>query len=216
LSAQDNQSNLCLPLLAAAAYAAYYFMLRPQMMKWGTRLGESQRRLDGDDLIPEPNMQMTHAVNIDAPPEAVWPWIAQMGRERTGYYGLDIVNNQGIPSVNFIRQDIPSPEVGMEMDGGFHIMELEPNRKLLFGGFNLHPMPGITSDITSLYLLERRRDGSTRLLARRRMFSYGLPGVLYNQIYEIVYFVSNKQQIDNLKHYAQSMAHLKVAASDNR
>ena len=86
--------------------------------------------MPGDELIPQPNHQTTHAVNIDAPPEALWPWIAQMGRERTGYYNLDAIDNHGIPSVNFIRQDVRAPEVGMEMDGGFQIMELETNRPL--------------------------------------------------------------------------------------
>jgi hypothetical protein len=187
----------------------YYFFLRPQMLKWGTHLGESQRRLPGDQYIPKPNIQMTHAINIDAPPQAVWPWLTQMGRERTGYYALDMWTNQGIPSVTFIRQDIPEPAVDMEMDGGYQIMELEAGRKLLFGGFNLQH--GITQDVTSLYLLERRRDGSTRLLARRRMFIYGL--ALYRLIYEGYYFVFSMQQLNTLKQRAESMAHLQTARS---
>jgi hypothetical protein len=195
-----------LPLVAGAL--AYYFFLRPQMRKWGTRLGESQRRLPGDEIVPKPNFQMTHAVNIDTPLESVWPWIAQMGRERTGYYSLDILSNQGIPSVHFIRQDMPAPQPGMKMDGGLEIIEVEPGRKLLFGGFNLQRMPGVVSDITALYLLERRRDGSTRLLVRRRELSYGTPGAIYNLIYEIVYFAFAVQQLGQLKRYAEGMAHL--------
>lgn len=188
--------------------------LRPQLKKWGTRLGESQRRLPGDEIIPKPNLQMTHAVNIDAPPEAVWPWLNQMGRERTGYYGLDAILNQGIPSVSFIRQDISGPAgVDMPLDGGYHIMSVEENRQYIFGGFNLHPAPGITYDVTSLYLLERRRDGSTRLLVRHRVFTYGMLGPIFNLLYELLYFVFIKQQLDHLKQYAESMAHLKVAQS---
>lgn len=198
-------------MLAGVASLAYYFFLRPQLLKWGTRLGEAQRRLPGDDTIPEPNFQITHAVNIDAPPEAVWSWLAQMGRERTGYYGLDLLENRGIPSVTYIRQDIPAPEVGMEMDGGYHIMELEANRQLLFGGFNVQVQPGVLCDVTALYLLERRRDGSTRLIVRRRAFTYGMLGAAFNLLYEIVYFISASQQLMRLKQYAESMAHLKSA-----
>lgn len=196
-----------LPWLIGAG--AYLLFLRPQMKKWGTRLGEAQRRLPGDEIVPAPNFQMTHAVNIDAPPEAVWPWLAQIGRERTGYYGLDFLYNQGIPSVSFIRQDIPAPAAGMLMDGGFCIMDVEPNRKLLFGGFELQMPPGIVQDTTALYLLERRRDGSTRLLVRRRAFRYGLPGTVYNLADEVVYFVFMMQQFGRLKRYAESMTHLK-------
>ena len=33
------------------------------------------------------------AVTIDAPPEAVWPWIAQMGQDRAGFYSYDHLEN---------------------------------------------------------------------------------------------------------------------------
>jgi hypothetical protein len=209
LSEHKNSSlQQNLPILTAIG--VYYLFLRPQMRKWGTRLGESQRRLPGDELIPKPNFSMTHAVNIDAPPEAIWPWIAQMGRERTGYYGLDLLANQGIPSVTFIRQDIPAPEVGMSLDGGYRIIEIEPNRAFLFGGFSLQQPPGVTRDLTALYLLERHEDGSTRLLVRQRGFSYGMLGPCFNAVYEIVYFFGARQQISLLKRYAESMGYLKV------
>ena len=201
----DRKYGSWVVLASAAAYAVF---LRPQMKRWGTRLGESQRRLPGDDLIPKPNFQMTHAVTIDAPPEAVWPWIAQMGRERTGYYGLDLLTNQGIPSVTFLRQYIPAPEAGMDMDGGYQVMQVEPNRTFLFGGFNLLGPLGITRDLTALYLLERRPDGSARLLARQRAFSYGVRGMLGNLIYEAVYFVVATQQLNRIKRHAENTAHL--------
>lgn len=201
-----------LPLLVGGA--AYYLFLRPQMKKWGTRLGESQRRLPGDDIIPKPNLEMTHAIDIDAPPEAVWPWLNQMGRERSGYYGLDTLLNQGIPSVNFLRKDIPGPvRVEMSLDKGFHVMALEENREYLFGAFNHQPLPGVTFDVTSLYLLERRRDGSTRLLVRHRVFTYGMLGPVFNLVYEALYFAFIWQQLKHLKQYAESMAHLKVQPS---
>ncbi len=205
MSTQKTITRLSVPVAALV----YYFFLRPQMRKWGTRLGESQRRLPGDDIVPKPNVQMTHAVNIDAPPEAVWPWLAQMGRERTGYYGLDLITNQGIPSVNFVRQDMPVPEVEMAMDGGFRIMELEPNRQLLFGGYDLQRLPGVTQEVSTLYLLERRQDSSTRLLIRQRAFTYGMLSLAFNLIYEMLYFAFVIEQRQRIKQLAESMQHLK-------
>ena len=187
---------------------AYYFFARPQLRKWGTRLGETQRRLPGDEHIPHPNFETTHAVNIDAPPEAVWPWIAQMGRGVTGYYGLDIVKNQGIPSVNFLRQDLPQPQVGQQMDGGFQILDIQPGRQLVFGGFNLKLPLGSSQDVTYAYVLERRRDGSTRLLVRRRAYCYGALGPLYNLVLEMMHFAFMFQQLDRLKAYGEKQAHL--------
>jgi hypothetical protein len=182
----------------------YYLFFRPQMRQWGTHLGESQRRQPGDQLIPQPKILITHAISLDAPPEAVWPWLAQMGRERTGYYALDLLTNRGIPSVTFLRQDIPAPVVGMDVEGGYRIIELEPNGKLLLGGFNLQNVPGITRDITALYLLEPRSDGSTRLLVRQRGFTCGMLGPLFNFAYEIGCFIGLRQQLDLLKRRAEA------------
>lgn len=195
------------PLVAIAA--GYHFFLRPQLLKWGTRPGESQRLLPGDDLVPQPNFQATSAINIDAPPEAVWPWIAQMGRERTGYYGLDAVTNQGIPSVTFIRKDIPAPAKDMPLDGGYRIRDVVENSRLVFGGFSLQKPGGILQDDTALYLLERRRDDSARLLVRRRALSYGTLGAIYNVLCEPVYFAFVIQQLKHIKEYSERMAHLR-------
>ncbi len=210
MSVQKSKPGIPLAGLYGTWVLIYFLFLRPQILKWGTRLGESQRRLPGDDIIPKPNLQFTNAIDIDAPPEAVWPWIAQMGRERSGYYGLDVITNWGIPSVTFIRQDLDPPAVGDEMDGGYHIMELEPNRKLLYGGFSLRRLFGIAQDVTTLFLLERRPDGSTRLLVRRRAYTYGALGWLYNLGEEKVYFLAVREQLQTLKARAESMAHLHV------
>jgi len=208
MSTKKKQASSPLRCLLGAGAAGYVLFLRPQMVKWGTLRGESQRRLPGDDIIPQPNFQMTQAINIDAPPEALWPWLAQMGRERTGYYAQDLLTNWGIPSVTFLRQDIDPPTVGAEMDGGYHIMELEPNRKLLFGGFSLRRPLGVAQDVTALYLLEHHPDGSTRLLVRRRAYSYGALGLAYNTVDEIVHFLMIRQQLEMLRAHAASMAYL--------
>lgn len=182
----------------------YYFFLRPQLRKWGTHLGESQRRLPGDEIIPSPTFETTHAVNIDAPPEAVWPWIAQMGRELTGYYALDLLMNQGVPSVDFLRQDLSAPAVDQAMDGGFRILDATPGRMLLFGGFNLKLPLGAAQDVTYLYLLERRRDGRTRLLVRRRGYCYSALAMVCTLALEIVHFAFIFPQLRRLKAYSES------------
>jgi len=41
--------------------------------------------LPGDDLVPSPVVQTTHAVTINAPPQRVWPWLAQTGQGRAGF-----------------------------------------------------------------------------------------------------------------------------------
>ena len=49
---------------------------------------EARTGLPGDDLVAKPWWVSTRAITIDAPPEAVWPWVVQMGypTHRAGWY----------------------------------------------------------------------------------------------------------------------------------
>lgn len=47
---------------------------------------ERAQRLPGDDLVDDPDVVMDRAFTLPAPPEQVWPWFAQLGRNRAGWY----------------------------------------------------------------------------------------------------------------------------------
>ncbi|GAB4569906.1 MAG: hypothetical protein Kow0077_03200 [Anaerolineae bacterium] len=188
----------------------YGFFVRPQILRWGTRLGESQRRLPGDERIVAPTVVATRAINIDAPPEAVWPWLAQMGRERTGWYSFDLLDNNGIPSATYIRKDLNAPEPGTLLDNGLRVLEVIPNRQLLIGASDV-PLPfGTAMDVTALYLLERMSDGSTRLLVRTRAHLHGRLGRVLGLLLEPLDFVMGVRQLQGLKVRSESMAYLKI------
>ena len=68
---------------------------------------EKQRRLPGDELVPEPMWQATRATTIGAPPEAVWPWLVQMGQGRGGFYSYDWVENLGGLDIHSADEIIP-------------------------------------------------------------------------------------------------------------
>ncbi|GAB4450778.1 MAG: hypothetical protein Kow00120_21130 [Anaerolineae bacterium] len=184
--------------------AGYWLFARPHMLKWGTRLGESQRRLPGDDVVPAPNQQITQAVDIDAPPEAVWPWLAQMGRERTGWYGIDLLGNQGVPSARYLRSDLEAPQVGMVTDGGYEILQLDPPRLIVFGGYDLALVPGVNGDLSLAYLLEPH-GAQTRLIVRMRLFAYGVVGKwLTKLLFEWVDALELHQQLQGLRARAEA------------
>jgi hypothetical protein len=190
--------------LVTAPVAAYVFFLRPQMLKWGTRLGESQRRLPGDEIVPKPTVQATRAIDIDAPAEIVWPWIAQMGRDKTGWYALDLLDNDGIPSANYIRQDLPAPLVGTKMDRGFEILMLEPRRLLVFGGFDVPLWFGVQGNLSITCLLEPRGK-RTRLIMRVRGYRTGLGSALYNAlIFEWLDFLNVARQLWGIRRRAEA------------
>ncbi len=186
---------------------AYTMFLRPQMLKWGARLGEPLRRLPGDDVIAEPTTQSTHAISIDAAPEDVWPWIAQMGREKSGWYSYERFNVGRLPSVTHIRDNIPEPRPGMRMDDGSVIWDVQPGRLLLFGRYGVPHRLGGTYDFSRAYLLEHMHDGTTRLLVRTRTYMPGTAGALYCYlIYEPMTFLFLARQLENVKLMAEVYA----------
>jgi hypothetical protein len=200
-------------VMPVALGTTYYLFLRPQMLSAGTRPGEAARSLPGDDMIANPNFQATRAIDIDAPPETVWPWIEQMGRDHTGFYGLDSLTNHSLPSAAYLRQDLPALQSGMALDSGYRVLAMEPNRLFLYGGFDLTTPIGSPLEFTTLILLEERQNGGTRLLVWTRGYTYGVLAPLYNLIYEIVDFVQGMAQLENIRQRAETVAHLRGRAA---
>ena len=65
-----------------AAHSAYDRL----STRFGASQAEAVMSLPGDELVPHPMVEWTRAVTIDAPPEKIWPWLAQMGYGRGGFY----------------------------------------------------------------------------------------------------------------------------------
>jgi len=40
----------------------------------------------GDDIVTNADVVMDRAFTLEAPPEAVWPWVIQLGKQRAGWY----------------------------------------------------------------------------------------------------------------------------------
>jgi len=144
---------------------------------------ENERPLPGDDLLPDASAQMTHGVTINASPEEIWPWLAQMGCRRAGWYSYDFLDNAGIESAREIHPELQRIEVGEtlpatpEGDDGFEVLRVEPPLVLVLGGLFdpvansqlpfASPRPERFSHMSWAFVLEPL-DGETRLLVRVR------------------------------------------------
>jgi hypothetical protein len=75
---------------AAAAVLAISALTEAALIRLGQTYGsvpaERAMRLLGDDIVPDPQVVTNHAIDIDAPPDCVWPWLVQMGWHRAGWY----------------------------------------------------------------------------------------------------------------------------------
>jgi hypothetical protein len=67
--------------------------LRSARNHWGLSPEQAAAPRPGDELVPEPRWSWTHAVEIEAPAEHVWPWVAQIGADRGGFYSYQWLEN---------------------------------------------------------------------------------------------------------------------------
>jgi hypothetical protein len=47
---------------------------------------EKRAKRPGDDLVDPADVVMDRAFTVPAPPERVWPWLVQLGKQRAGWY----------------------------------------------------------------------------------------------------------------------------------
>ncbi len=113
------------PLLAAVGYA----VIRRRVLTWGATQTEADGPLAGDELLPTANGETTRAIDIDAPPADVWPWLAQMGPSpRGGAYTYDWIENLlglNMHSVDRVLPQYQRPQAGDTIDLGANRMRLE-------------------------------------------------------------------------------------------
>jgi hypothetical protein len=81
---------------ALGTYGAYvgYGLLHAELRR-PHRGPEASEPLPGDELVTAPESAKTFVIDIDAPPEAVWPYLVQMGYGRAGWYGWYPLENGG-------------------------------------------------------------------------------------------------------------------------
>jgi hypothetical protein len=165
-----------LEALVASVLIGMHLALGPLLHRWRTKWGatdeEAAGSLPGDELVRSPTWQYTHAITIVAPRAAVWPWIAQIGQGRGGFYSYEALENLvgcDIHNVLELRPELQTLHVGdtirMHARGfGPMVSILEPERALV-----LSAPPNARGSQTSwgFYLLQTP-EGITRLVERGR------------------------------------------------
>ena len=85
---------------------------RSRHLHWGATPAETRASLPGDQLIPHAQFSATRAITIAAPPQAVWPWLVQVGCLRAGWYSNDLLDNLANPSATMILPSFQHLEIG--------------------------------------------------------------------------------------------------------
>ncbi len=156
----------------AALGVLYSTGLRRRILTWGATAAEAEERLPGDELLEAAAGVATRAITIDAPPEAVWPWLAQLGPSpRGGAYTYDWIENLlglDMHSVDRVLPEFQHPTVGDTIRLGknrMRVEQVEPE----------HVLAWRSEDGNWVWtFVLRRHDHKTRLISRNR---FRLPGL---------------------------------------
>jgi hypothetical protein len=157
--------------VADVALAAPLFLVgplsRPWHLRWGATREEAAAPMPGDALVPRSHFTATRAITVDAAPEAVWPWLMQVGFGRAGFYSYDLLDNLGRPSARTIMPrwqhlapgDLAAPMANPATPStSFVVAELDEPMTLVWA----------KPDSTWCWSLRRLSDGRTRVVTRLR------------------------------------------------
>ncbi len=194
-------SGILVVLTAVATYSSMQVRATPD---------ERARTLAGDNLILQPIGSVNHAITIRRPPRDVWPWLAQMGSDRAGWYAYDFIDNGGRRSAERILsqyQIIGAGSVFPALPGAkdvFVVAQCEPEHSLVLSW----RLPNGQYQTTWAFVLEQPQPDETRLIVRGRVAPgyrpYGLPEWLAVRVGRLAHFVMQRKQLLGIARRAET------------
>lgn len=187
-----------LTIALALAIAAFLVFLR-WGSRWGATAEERSGRMPGDAWLEGGaalRVAMTRAVSIRARPEAVWPWLTQLGRG-AGWYSIDSLDNGGKTSARHIVSWIPDPRLGDASAIGY-LRHVEHGRALVWWVKGLHFFGARTRLVVDIRVTPK--DESSRLVIRMSADAAGLmarPALLVFQFIDSIMAIRQLQGIRN-------------------
>jgi hypothetical protein len=173
-----------LGLTLTTALAVGYAALQHQGRTYGSTAAERHSELPGDDVVSHPDLDITHATTVHAPPEEVWPWVVQVGWHRGGWYTPRWVDRllfpanapsaeEVLPRWQGLRVGDVVPDGPPETECGFTVLELRPRQRLLLHSTTHLPLSWrrrgwAAVDWSWVFVLHPVGEGATRVVFRWR------------------------------------------------
>jgi hypothetical protein len=170
-------------------------LLTPWMDHWRTTSDERTMTLPGDHYIDSPARVANRAVTINAPTEKVYPWILQLGADKSGMYSYTWLENLvgcKMAKDETIHAEWQNLAAGDEMKmcaGDFApppyiVIETLPNKAVIYG----HKEKDAWVDVWQ-FVLVPQADGTTRLITRT---STNMTGGMWEVIRPISFTMERK------------------------
>ncbi len=170
--------------LGTVALFAYAGPVRRWMGSWGS---------DEEAATTEP----VHAIEIEAPADRVWPWLAQLGQDRGGFYSYEWLENLAgcrMRNADRIHAEWQHREIGEKVMlhplNGLPVSRFEPGREIAlegWGSFAVEPLG------------ERR----SRVVCRGEPHDSALYTAYYVSFIELPHFLMERRMLLGIKERAE-------------
>lgn len=163
-------------------------------------LDEVNGACPGDELLPAARLVTTHAITVDATGELVWPWVAQIGQGRGGFYSYTWLENlMGCRMKNATRVHPEWQQVAVGDEIALHpratplrVALVEPERHLV-----LQSQAGL--EWTWAFCLHERGT-ETRLLVRTRVkWTRFLTGLIARPVMGPGHYVMESRMLNTIR-----------------
>ena len=199
-------------------YVSAAAFLYPWHRTWGSTADELRLSLPGDPAQRDIALEIQHAVTIEAPPEAVWKWLVQVGQDRAGFYSYDWLERAfgaDIHNVTEIRSEWQSRRAGD------FVRATQPNYLGgLFGselGWTVgavDPPRALVLDRWGAFVLLPTADGHTRFIIRSSLSQGDIPvwaSALNMVTFQLPHFIMERRMMLSIKTLAEQRYALRAA-----
>jgi len=204
----------------ATALASYAFLIRPWHLRWGATQEETEESLPGDEIVAHAKDSATHAITINAPISDVWPWLAQMGQTKGGFYSYTWLENLVGCDMRNAGRIVPEWQSLRAGDvvwlhpkaPPLPVIIVKPYQAIVLGSplkdQEAEIANGATSAGTWGFYLKEVDEKTTRLIIRGR--GDRKPGLLswlgHHVLFEPAHFVMERKMMLSIKERAEAVA----------
>ena len=220
--------GLAVVVVGTAATVGAVVLLRRASLRWGATEEELRMPLPGDALLPNPDLVATRAISIDATPAEVWPWIAQLGQNRGGFYTYDWLESAAGVEIRNVDTIVPEMQiravgdtVNLAPQVALSVVGLDKERHLVLRGAVAPDGTDAEApyDFTWAFVLQPRPYGSTRLIVRERYAYLADWAAAMVEPIQMVSFLMTERMLRGIRDHAEGGAAqtpAQPAASDAR
>ncbi len=201
-----------------ALLAIYFALARPWFLRWGATDAEIAMQLPGDEIVTRAASQETRAITIQAPAGAVFPWLAQIGQDRAGFYSYQSLENLfgcEMPDVRALDPRLARWTVGDKLwmypprkagGAGFAVlMRFDLGHALVFGTRQLGTAATAPPDASWAFVVQPIDETSSRVLFRGRGAGglHRFAAAFTAGVFEPVHFAMEQRTLQGVKMLAE-------------